>query len=185
MGLVGNNTKEILTLDRLFERDLMTLIEDPDISDFRRLGMIDGLRSIIKSFAQESGNPWHCPAECLIAEPESENAYIGMRSNGGRSCEYIDLYAYSIGLGSLHSYAPYVLAQGSVHGALCDCASSRFDFRQGALVRRFPYGTDLTLWRIPKDCPLYPPVIEALEEIYKRRKDFYTNTTDIKEVTWA
>lgn len=185
MGLVGNSTKEILTLDKLFERDLMTLIEDPGLSNFRRLEMIDGLRSIIKSFAQEPGNPWHRPSECLIAESGSENAYIGMRSSGGRSREYIDLYAYSIGPGSLHSYAPYVLAHGSVHGALCDCISSRFDFRQGALVRRFPYGIGLTLWRIPKDCPLYPPVIKALEGIYRRRKDFYTDTSDIKEVTWA
>lgn len=185
MGLVGNNTKEILTLDRLFEGDLMTLIEDPGISDFRRLVMIDGLRSIIKSLAWEFGNPWHSPSECLIAESGSENAYIGMRSNGGRSYEYIDLYAYSIGLGSLYSHAPYVLTHGSVHGALCDCDSTRFDFREGALVRRFPYGTDLTLWRIPNDCLLYPPVIKALEEIYRRRKDFYTDTSDIKEVTWA
>lgn len=185
MGLVGNNTKEVLTIDRLFEKDLMVLVEDSGISDFRRLGMIDGLRSIIKSFAWEFGNPWHSPSECLIAESGSENAYIGMRSNGGRSYEYIDLYAYSIGLGSLHSHAPYVLAQGSVHGALCDSVSSRFDFREGALVRRFPYSSDLTLWRIPKDCPLYPPVIEALERIYRLRKDFYMNTSDMKEVTWA
>lgn len=174
-----------MTIDKLFERDLMALVEDPSISDFRRLEMIDGLRSIIQSLAGEFGNPWHSPSECLIAEAGSKDAYIGMRNSGGISYEYIDLYAYSIGLGSLHSHAPYVLAQGSVRGALCDCASSRFDFRQGALVRRFPYGTGLVLWRIPNDCPLYPPVIRTLEEIYQRRKDFYTDTSDIKEVTWA
>ena len=185
MGLVGNNTKEVLTIDKLFEKDLVALVEDHSISNFRRLEMIDGLRSIIKSLAGEFGNPWHRPAECLIAQSGSKDAYIGMRSNGGISYEYIDLYAYTIGLGTLCSHAPYVLAHGSVHGALCDCAGTRFDFRQGALVRRFPYGTDLTLWRIPKDCPLYPPVIRTLEEIYRRRKDFYTNTSGIKEVTWA
>lgn len=170
MGLVSNNTKEVLTLDKMFERDLLALVEDAGIPSLRRLEMIRDLREAIKSFAWEYDNPWHCPVECQEVRAGSEDAYICVRKREANArYEYIDLYTYSIGLGCIHSDEPHVTVHGSAHSDACKAVNPRFKFSNGDLVRRFMYDTDMILWKIPKDCPLYPPVIQALEKIYQHR----------------